>query len=201
MELSDASITCAACGKEEGGDSLKACTACKLEKYCNRDCQIAHRPQHKKACKKRAAEILNEGTPPPFKEPATASPPSMNANEKKIREILAEAEAKRFPGDPPLSESLASLVLSTVKQLTYEGKGKVECGCGNTFKSKGENAEICNVCDEEKCIQCLDRCEACGKRYCDDEDCSKPCYNCYVEFSCTKCLVDKKGKLYCQECV
>ena len=51
--------TCAACGKE-GGDSLKACTACKLVKYCNRDCQIAHRKQHKKACKKRAAEIYDE---------------------------------------------------------------------------------------------------------------------------------------------
>jgi len=51
--------TCAACGKE-GGDSLKACTACHMVKYCNRDCQIAHRKQHKKACKKRAAELYDE---------------------------------------------------------------------------------------------------------------------------------------------
>ena len=51
-------ITCANCGKsEESSGDLKACTACKLVKYCNRDCQIAHRPQHKKACKKRAAEL------------------------------------------------------------------------------------------------------------------------------------------------
>ena len=47
---------CAACGKE-GGDSLKACTACFVVKYCNRDCQISHRKQHKKECKKRAAEL------------------------------------------------------------------------------------------------------------------------------------------------
>ena len=50
---------CANCGKGEesvSGD-LKACTACKMVKYCNRDCQIAHRTQHKKACKKRAAEL------------------------------------------------------------------------------------------------------------------------------------------------
>ena len=34
---------CANCGKEEEGSvSLKACTACKLVKYCNRECQIAH---------------------------------------------------------------------------------------------------------------------------------------------------------------
>jgi len=31
-----------------------------MVKYCNRDCQIAHRPQHKKACKKRAAELHDE---------------------------------------------------------------------------------------------------------------------------------------------
>ena len=49
---------CANCGKgEEAGINLKACTACRLVKYCNRECQIAHRPQHKKACKKRAAEL------------------------------------------------------------------------------------------------------------------------------------------------
>ena len=56
MESTD---TCAACGKE-GGDSLKACTACHMVKYCNRDCQISHRPQHKKACKKRATELYDE---------------------------------------------------------------------------------------------------------------------------------------------
>ena len=53
--------TCANCGKgEESTGDLKACTACKLVKYCNRDCQIAHRPLHKKACKKRAAELYDE---------------------------------------------------------------------------------------------------------------------------------------------
>ena len=51
---------CANCGKgEESSGDLKACTACKMVKYCNRNCQIAHRPQHKKACKKRAAELYD----------------------------------------------------------------------------------------------------------------------------------------------
>ncbi|MDB4430449.1 zinc finger MYND domain-containing protein [bacterium] len=55
------STTCANCGKgEESSGDLKTCTACKLVKYCNRDCQIAHRPMHKKACKKRAAELHYE---------------------------------------------------------------------------------------------------------------------------------------------
>ena len=50
--------TCAACGKE--GDCLKSCGACKLVKYCSRECQANHRPMHKKECKKRAAELYDE---------------------------------------------------------------------------------------------------------------------------------------------
>jgi len=58
---------CANCGKgEEESGKLKACTACKMVKYCNRECQIAHRPQHKKVCRKRAAELHDEKL---FKEP------------------------------------------------------------------------------------------------------------------------------------
>jgi len=52
---------CANCGKH-GSDTvkLKNCTACRLVKYCGVDCQKAHRKQHKKACKKRAAELKDE---------------------------------------------------------------------------------------------------------------------------------------------
>ena len=57
---------CANCGKDGGNNGLKACTACKLVKYCNRDCQMAHRSKHKKACRKRAAEMRDEEL---FKEP------------------------------------------------------------------------------------------------------------------------------------
>jgi len=56
--------TCANYGKgEEESNNLKSCVACKMVKYCNRDCQIAHRPMHKKACKKRAAELGALGAP------------------------------------------------------------------------------------------------------------------------------------------
>jgi tetratricopeptide (TPR) repeat protein len=52
---------CANCGKAEVDDiKLKNCTACKLVKYCSVDCQKNHRKQHKRACKKRAAEIKDD---------------------------------------------------------------------------------------------------------------------------------------------
>ena len=58
---------CANCGKgEEESDKLKACTACKMVKYCNRECQLSHRPQHKRECRKRAAELHDEKL---FKQP------------------------------------------------------------------------------------------------------------------------------------
>ena len=60
------------CGKEEGiSSNLKTCVACKLVKYCNRECQVAHRSQHKKECRKRAAELNDEAlfkVPPPAED-------------------------------------------------------------------------------------------------------------------------------------
>ena len=69
MESMSTTNICANCGKgEENSKKLKTCTACKLVKYCSRECQAAHRPQHKKECKKRAAELYDEklfADPPP----------------------------------------------------------------------------------------------------------------------------------------
>eukprot|EP00979_Chaetoceros_neogracilis_P000637 scaffold160_cov234-Chaetoceros_neogracile.AAC.7 len=64
----DSKHHCAACGDSDvGGSSLKACTGCNLVKYCNRTCQVAHRPAHKKACKERVAELFDEEL---FKQPS-----------------------------------------------------------------------------------------------------------------------------------
>ena len=57
----DTMMCCASCGKAEVDDvKLKICTACKLVKYCSVECQKNHRPQHKKACRKRMAEIRDD---------------------------------------------------------------------------------------------------------------------------------------------
>lgn len=54
-------LHCASCGTAEVDDiKLKTCTACKSVRYCSVTCQRNHRPKHKKACKKRAAELRDE---------------------------------------------------------------------------------------------------------------------------------------------
>eukprot|EP00986_Skeletonema_menzelii_P013568 scaffold8039_cov102-Skeletonema_menzelii.AAC.1 len=61
---------CASCGIAGVDDiKLKKCTACHLVKYCSVKCQRDHRPKHKKACKKRAAEIHDELL---FKQPQSS---------------------------------------------------------------------------------------------------------------------------------
>jgi hypothetical protein len=66
-DADDSKHHCAACGDSDyGGGSLKACSACDLVKYCNRACQVAHRPAHKKACKNRLAELFDDKL---FKQP------------------------------------------------------------------------------------------------------------------------------------
>lgn len=41
---------CASCGRESQGTKLLRCTGCKLVEYCNRDCQKADWPFHKRSC-------------------------------------------------------------------------------------------------------------------------------------------------------
>jgi len=60
-EPADTMMCCASCGTSECDDiKLKTCTACKLVKYCSVECQKKHRSQHKKACKKKVAEIRDD---------------------------------------------------------------------------------------------------------------------------------------------
>lgn len=52
---------CASCGIAGVDDiKLKDCDDCDLVKYCSGKCQEDHRPQHKQACEKRAAELRDE---------------------------------------------------------------------------------------------------------------------------------------------
>ena len=56
----DTMMLCASCGTAEIDDTKLMKCACKLVKYCSVKCQRDHRPQHKKECKKRVAELRDE---------------------------------------------------------------------------------------------------------------------------------------------
>ena len=70
-EDGEATDVCASCGIAEIDEiKLKTCTACKSLRYCSVECQKKHRPQHKRACKKRMAELRDELL---FKQPESSS--------------------------------------------------------------------------------------------------------------------------------
>ena len=78
-------LSCANCGKgDEDCHKLKKCGACLSVKYCSAECQKAHRPQHKQACKQRAAELYDEklfaDPPPPEECPICMLPLSHETN-------------------------------------------------------------------------------------------------------------------------
>ena len=63
-------LCCASYGIAEVDNiKLKECGACKLVRYCSIECQGEHRPQHKRAYKKRAAELRDEIL---FKQPESS---------------------------------------------------------------------------------------------------------------------------------
>jgi len=60
-EDENVTMCCAACGVAENENiKLKKCNACKSVRYCGVQCQKNHRQRHKRACKKRAAELRDE---------------------------------------------------------------------------------------------------------------------------------------------
>jgi len=121
----DSSITiCAACGK--AGDNLKICTACKLVKYCNRDCQISHRSKHKKECRKRAAELQRAGD----------NNNTSNSNVNELSEGIS---------DVSISGSVSASTSATDK------KTSTSCEQNNTGNSNVDTAAKTSISHEQNC--------------------------------------------------
>ena len=70
IDPDDGTMCCASCGKAKVDNiKLMRCTACYLVRYCSVVCQKSHQSQHKRACKKRAAELRDEIL---FKQPESS---------------------------------------------------------------------------------------------------------------------------------
>ena len=134
---------CASCGIAQNDDiKLRKCTACYLVKYCSIKCQKDHRKQHKRDCKKRAAELRDEIL---FKQP----------------------EGSHY-GDCPIC--CLPLSLDPQKSSMWGCCGKVICnGCryANTLRETDQRLTLkCPFCreplpsEEEACKQNMKRVEA-----------------------------------------
>ena len=112
-------VCCASCGiKEVDEVKLRKC-ACNLVKYCSVDCQKIHRPQHKRACKKRAVELRDELL---FKQP----------------------ERSHF-GDCPIC--CVPLPLDPMKSTVNTCCSKAICdGCDYANMTLGESSHVCAFC-------------------------------------------------------
>jgi hypothetical protein len=61
MMADEAPTSCANCSKAEEIDAkLEACAACRLVKYCGRDCQIAHRSQPQRGMQEACCRIARK---------------------------------------------------------------------------------------------------------------------------------------------
>jgi TPR repeat protein len=163
----DATVQCCAeCGND-GGVSLKACTACMLVKYCNANCQRNHWPTHKKKCKQRAAELRDEALfkdPPPKEDCAICFLPMPFQLLCCMSLLPATITSVPINDFANANEELAS----TVMEVYYECCGKSICvGCIHSFNTS-ENNDNCPFCnskrfgktDEEKVEELMKRVEA-----------------------------------------
>ena len=133
--INDVPDACANCGRGEAEyRTLRTCAACKMVKYCNRECQIAHRPQHKGPCKRRAAEL--------YEEQLFSQPPSEH-------------------GDCPICMIRIPTIPSGYKYKSCCGK-LICSGCIHAVKIR-DNDELCPFCrtanhaSDEECIRRMNK--------------------------------------------
>lgn len=52
---------CRHCGRRMEWKALKECSKCEVVQYCSKECQVAHWPEHREACKFWSQESLSRG--------------------------------------------------------------------------------------------------------------------------------------------
>ena len=130
---------CATCGKES--DSLKTCSGCNDTKYCNADCQKAHRKQHKADCKKKAAEFEV----------------ALFEIGRRAAELFDEILFKKQP--PPREDCpICMLQLPSTEYIAYQMCcGKVICcGCIDAMGAS-DDCPFCRKPAASTAIECIDR--------------------------------------------
>lgn len=105
---------CSACGKAD--ENLKQCSACKSVRYCGRSCQLAHRKDHKKECKRIEKALKDSGTPTKTAA-AEKSPDATIVTPEKMPKANRHgflSDYKEF-GNPPNSKAVGAFWNTFVK--------------------------------------------------------------------------------------
>ncbi|KAK9900753.1 hypothetical protein P389DRAFT_200316 [Cystobasidium minutum MCA 4210] len=81
--LSKSQLQCGSCGKSEeilpNGQHFQRCAGCHMQRYCSRECQVAHWEQHKPICKQnQKVQETMKSEPVPSNNEATVSPSDIN---------------------------------------------------------------------------------------------------------------------------
>jgi len=147
MDNSHSTHCCADCGGVAGGGAgLKACTSCRLVKYCNIKCQKNHWKKHKKVCKQRAAELRDEAL---FKDPPLKEDCPICYLPMPIKLIACMTLTPATISSVPIydyaeaNEEVANIGTETY----YSCCGKSICkGCVDSFRKSG-NIGICPFCN------------------------------------------------------
>ena len=144
-------VCCADCGKEEGGGvSLKACTSCRLVKYCNADCQRNHWSKHKKQCKRRAAELRDEAL---FKDPPAKEDCQICFLPMPVQIIACASLPPATISSNPINDyALANRhglgIMATSQYITCCGKN-ICAGCVYSFSESGDIG-MCAFCKADR---------------------------------------------------
>jgi len=134
-ESDETMLFCASCGIAGVDDiKLKKCTGCHLIRYCSIKCQKDHRPKHKRACRKRAAEIRDELL---FKQPE-----STHIGDCPICMIPLSLDMSKSTIHPCCSKEICKGCLYANLGRMKEGRLKFTCPfCRETLVRSQEESE------------------------------------------------------------
>lgn len=93
--------------------------------------------------------------------------------------------------------------------LKFAGKNAFLCDCGSSVDPAGSYLQTCEGCEEEFCVECLTKCDGCGKTLCNsgederEKQCAVMCEGCETALICSDCsrTCNYCKKKVCEDCL
>ncbi|KAF2006464.1 hypothetical protein P154DRAFT_217803 [Amniculicola lignicola CBS 123094] len=111
--MADAMLYCANCKNNSNGLSLRACSKCKVTRYCSRECQKNNWKSHKKLCSKQAGEAFHNlsGHPDmPAEHGTNYTTPRTKGLEQQIQDPFTRIDQHTYLHDRPETDVYKLLI-------------------------------------------------------------------------------------------